>query len=87
VNVGSFGYLTVGSTDNNGITPTENSFPYLVEFIESATGVIPPPISDQTTYDYILHHLEEFQATGSSETVDFFDANHISNPDLMRFRF
>jgi hypothetical protein len=82
VTVGSFGYLTVGNTTNEGIMPSENSFPYLLEFINSAFGVpIPPDLTPDQQYAFILEQLG-----GKSSRINYFDGDHISSKDFMQLR-
>jgi basic membrane lipoprotein Med (substrate-binding protein (PBP1-ABC) superfamily) len=77
-NIGSFGWLSIGDIQNNGIQPSEPSWDYLVEFLESVTGNKP---SDDK-YDWIVKKLGELKDTGGG--LGYFET--LSDPDHMKFR-
>jgi hypothetical protein len=62
--------------------PSENSWDYLLEFIENITGKTPD--EDENHYDFILNQLEKFQVIDSETSTNYFA--EISKPENMQLR-
>jgi basic membrane lipoprotein Med (substrate-binding protein (PBP1-ABC) superfamily) len=79
--VGSYGYLTVGNTENDGIAPSEYSYRYIEEFITSVTDGVTPP--DDAIYTWILEELSGLPPPDGTQE-SYFD--WLSQPENMVFK-